>query len=215
MDQFPEEMQKVFKELLDLDKSRERIFCRMENSEKHSQMLSEMPHVDVLDLSVVFYFYVAEDGECVMSVPINNQIATRLGLDADDLMEIAKANMLEKLPPIVEPIRDIIEDTLGPIPGEELFPMLVITNDKHIFGAATILCVDLLDTLAEGLGGEIYVMPSSIHEIIVAPMIPELDAAHLRQVVESVNRDVLFGREVLSDNLYGYTKDKGLYIIAE
>lgn len=78
---------------------------------------------------------------------------------------------------------------------------IISTKSMH-FGAAAMLDTDILDRVANG--SKIYVLPSSIHEVIAVDAAISMDVKDLRNMVTSINRDVVEDNEILSDNVFLY-----------
>ena len=90
---------------------------------------------------------------------------------------------------------------------DNMMPMFVATNSKKVNGAGVILYDGLLRTFAEKIGGDFYILPSSVHEVIFVPANGDMDARYLIQMVKEVNATEVSPDEVLSDNVYMYHAD--------
>ena len=86
----------------------------------------------------------------------------------------------------------------------EEIPMFVITNDLKLNGAASIYYSDVLEKIAEKLRDDLYILPSSIHEVIAIPS-KYGDLESLSTMVKEVNSTQVAEEEQLSDNVYLYT----------
>ena len=84
--------------------------------------------------------------------------------------------------------------------------MYVISNEMGLHGAASILYDEPLQEVAQLLGEDLYILPSSIHEIIVVPCSMG-EPEHLSEMVKDINAGVVRAEEVLSDNVYVYDKN--------
>ena len=91
---------------------------------------------------------------------------------------------------------------------DNMDPMFVATNSKKVNGAGVILYDGLLRTFAEKIGGDFYILPSSVHEVIFVPANGDIDARYLIQMVKEVNATEVSPDEVLSDNVYMYHADE-------
>lgn len=87
--------------------------------------------------------------------------------------------------------------------------MYIITNCYRRNGAAVLLYDGLLEKFAECTGRNFYILPSSIHEIILLPDEPDFDLEGMSEMVSSVNRNGVAPEEVLSDHAYYYHADTG------
>jgi len=65
------------------------------------------------------------------------------------------------------------------------------------------------DKAAERAGGDFYILPSSIHEVLIVPDNGMMDLAALENMVREVNATTVDPSEKLTDNVYHYdSKDK-------
>jgi hypothetical protein len=99
---------------------------------------------------------------------------------------------------------EIAEMMIGEMPPEQ--QMYVISNEKGINGAISMLYEDKLHTLAAELESDLYIMPSSIHEVI-AVSANMGDPNELASMVAEVNMDQVSLQERLSNQVYHYDKD--------
>jgi len=86
-------------------------------------------------------------------------------------------------------------------------PMYVLSNQEKINGAACILYPDLLLEFAEGLGRDLYIIPSSIHEVILVPALEEQEHESLSKMVREVNSTQVEEEEVLADHVYFFSRE--------
>jgi uncharacterized protein YyaL (SSP411 family) len=86
----------------------------------------------------------------------------------------------------------------------DLMPMYVVSNSRRTLGAACILYDGVLEELADKLGGDFYILPSSVHEVILMAAKNADDAAELKDMIHTINETQLDPEDVLSDSLYYY-----------
>ncbi len=80
--------------------------------------------------------------------------------------------------------------------------MLVVSNKYRRYGAAAMLDGKTLKACAENLGvHNLYIIPSSIHEIIVISA-DKIDKDEVDEMVNTVNEQEVPEEEVLSDRAY-------------
>lgn len=82
--------------------------------------------------------------------------------------------------------------------------MYVLTNSNRCNGAAVILYEHTLKQAADVIGGNFYVLPSSIHELILLPDEDGVDVRSLQEMVCEINDQDVAITERLSDNVYFY-----------
>ena len=85
--------------------------------------------------------------------------------------------------------------------------MFVLTNKMKMNGAACILYQDVLKQFAKECGGNIFILPSSIHEVILVPAKKGITQSELDCMVRDVNREAVEDGEVLSNHAYLYRKE--------
>ena len=84
------------------------------------------------------------------------------------------------------------------------FPMYVVTNQKKLSGAACMTYDGLLENFGKRLQKNFYILPSSVHEIILVPDENLEDAQRLQSMVREVNETQVSGEEVLTNSVYYY-----------
>lgn len=92
--------------------------------------------------------------------------------------------------------------------GEDRIPMYVLTNRQKIQGAACILYPGVLKGFGERLKQDFYVLPSSIHEVILVPALPSTGPEILKDIVSDINRTQVAVDEVLADSVYFYSRKR-------
>jgi hypothetical protein len=83
--------------------------------------------------------------------------------------------------------------------------MYILSNEKGIHGASSLLYMDVIREFAELLNSDLFILPSSIHEIILMPVKNPNDKEKLQRMVKEVNDILVPLEEVLSDNVYIYS----------
>lgn len=82
-------------------------------------------------------------------------------------------------------------------------PMLALTTTEQLNGAGVIFCDRVLQKIHEKMG-DYYILPSSIHEVLIVPATCGLDRDKLKEMVCTVNRDQVAPEDQLSDEVYFY-----------
>ena len=197
---------------LDWNRAKERIVCRIVNKKANEKFLRDVPHVDFLDLSIVFSYLITIEDVGQGNIVIHQCHVENWGVDDDELYEAAKKNTARLLPVEYKPMSDMLED-LMPGSGEELTDgipdMLVLSNASKTFGAAAIIYDGVQEALAKRVGGSYYVLPSSVHELLILPATDERIDKNLDAMVKEVNANEVPDGEVLSDHCYFYDAKAG------
>lgn len=196
--------------LLDFEKIKEKIVFRVVNYENNREMLSKVPHIRFLDMAVIFYCSVAHETLGNIVVVIRNDICRIWGIGKEELLVLAGQNTPVLLPFCLTNMDRIMEE-LGfesCFAGQEC-GMYVLTNEKKMFGAACLFYPDVLKHFAQAADKNFYVLPSSVHEVILVPERKEFCGEAFRQMVEEINREQVEWEDVLSDSVYYYDREKG------
>lgn len=99
----------------------------------------------------------------------------------------------------------IMEDIMEEIDADTPYPMYVISNSEHYYGAAEILFNENLDKISETFHDDLYILPSSTHEVIAIPVKDcSCNAEELAAMVEGINMNEVDLEERLSNQVYFY-----------
>ena len=166
----------------------------------------------------------SNDGTMLQSFRITDSIASDWGLDRDELYDFAVKNTPVLFPEKFMALKSILlnmnkgesifEEEVESVSGIDI-PMYVLTNETGFNGASVILYSSYMRKLAERFECSLYILPSSIHEVILIPASCGVDCGKLRELVEDVNVKHVDAAERLSDNVYIYSLDEDSIHIAE
>lgn len=82
--------------------------------------------------------------------------------------------------------------------------MYVLTNPQKSKGAAAMLYPGLLQSIAEATQSSFYILPSSIHEVLLMKEGNGMGAKELQSMVTDINQAQVPPQEVLSNQVYFY-----------
>ena len=205
----------------DFEKAREKLMYKTVNYSKNEAFLANVPHKRFLDLAIIFYLFVTGDEFGAGSITVTNEWMKIWGVDTDTLYEIAYKNtkdrfgftlnsiteVLKDLIPFVSSDKDETDDTLyDTIEKTEDMPMYVLSNASRHFGASCILFNEVLNDFAKDISSDLFILPSSIHELIIIPDNGE-DPKVLQRMVMEVNSTQVSAQDVLSDNIYRFSRN--------
>mgnify|MGYP001135083795 FL=1 len=217
-----EAMDEAFREAevppLDISTAKDNIIFQLVNTMQNEDLLKKLPHRDFQDLSIIYRWVVGVEQQGLSSVVINNHVAESLGMGEEQLFKAAAENTRRILPPVVQSMNEVMRDMFvaDGMPKEladlmigEQEPemtMWVISNERKIEGAASMLYEDKLHSLAEKVGTDLYILPSSVHEVI-AVSVEMGEPEELARMVAEINMDQVDLSERLSNQVYHYDKD--------
>ena len=190
------------------------VVCQLINREKNKERLCDMPHRKFLDLAVVYRVIVGESRTGMSGFMVKSVMCEAYGISEEEL-EYAAMRNTEQRGFEVREMASFIEVFLGVSEekDEPECPMYVLTSKCKINGATVMLYSGYFSGLAEGIGSDLYVLPSSIHEVIAVP-VGKMEPRELRAIVRKVNSSEVMAEEVLSENVYRYSRKKRELVIA-
>jgi hypothetical protein len=200
---------------------KDNLYYTVINAEKNEKLLQEIPHQRRQDLAIVYRVHLSVSDEGTGSILLNNTHLKLWGVDQNEVHSQAVLNMPKILPYAFENMNDIIAEMMGAdleefeeMAGENM--MWVLSNDKRMQGAAYMFDEEVMSSIAEKLGGDFIVLPSSLHEVIILKEEENMDLEHIHGMVSEVNESQVEPDEVLSDAIYRYSsKDNKLSLVEE
>lgn len=197
-----------------------KIFYKLINAEMNKELLKTAPHKIVCeDLAIVFYIKVSIDKNGMSSALVNNDLMKIWGISDEELYEIAVVNtpnlFKERILDLQEMLASMMMHTEAQdVKSFDKNSMYVCTNVNKCNGAGVIFYKDFLKNISEKVGTDLYIIPSSIHEVIIVPVNDKIDSEMLKSMVPEVNETEVTVTEVLSNHLYLYKKTESTIIFA-
>jgi hypothetical protein len=187
------------------------------NAKSNQKLLSETPH-----------YFIAE-GELAVIPRLNINITDKSGfiiikngmlpvlqMTGEEILRVGKNNMVEQnlfeinsllaeTMHLMDEKGEDISDDFSEFFVENTPKTFVITNKDKKLGACCLACPEVIETAINKLGIDCYILPSSIHEVIlVEKRGGSEDLEYLRDCVKQVNRQSIPAAEILSDKVFVY-----------
>ncbi len=171
----------------------------------NEKFLEPLVKVNYEDLGLTLYYRIMFKGASTM---LTKAIADQIGIDKIDIennIDLSDYKMFS----IAEVIGESLKESGVPdFAIEEIAqqnPMKIISNTEKLYGSGIIAYPSKLEKI---VGMEkFYILPSSVHEIIVLPM-DGFEPNILREMVCDINRDQVEPVDRLSDNVFVYDGSK-------
>lgn len=194
---------------------RKHLVFRLLNREDNRNLLADVPHIDFLDLAIVFSILLKDEAERCASVLIHkNHLPSWGNPTAEDLLAIAESNSPRLLPHCFRPLSDFLrEEAPAACPDDSRSaepPLFVLCNRARLYGAASVLYPGLLSGIAAQLSSDLIVIPSSIHEVLLTPYDRLMDPVRLNEMVVQVNTTQVPKEDILSDHVYYFDRRRGV-----
>ena len=199
------------------DTIKDKIVYKVVNYRSNEKLLEQVPHKRILDLAVVFYCLLDNEyGRSATALIYNNNLKN-WNVTIDDVYKAALKNTPDLLHSKISSMSALFEKCGVNVDGEEVdlkdyvpSDMYVLTNESKLNGAACILYENVLYDFAQKLGADLYILPSSVHEVILLPKLSMFEKDELVNMVKEVNTEGVAADEVLSDHVYEYNRTERL-----
>ena len=202
----------------------DKVFLRLVNLERNKQWLKDAVYVEYLDFAAVFYVLAEEGEDGVKSFQIPGHIWEKLEVGTADAYFLRAVENTRRLFPenlwrleqIVTECRlqEVSTAKEDCFPQTELYShrLYMLSNQRRINGAAVLLYPELLKRMGKLFSGSFFVIPSSIHEVLLLKATEGEDTEYLNRMICEVNEQKVLPEEVLSNHVYFYSvKDEALY----
>ena len=199
------------------DTIKDKIVYKVVNYRSNEKLLEQGPHKRILDLAVVFYCLLDNEyGRSATALIYNNNLKN-WNVTIDDVYKAALKNTPDLLHSKISSMATLFEKCGVNVDGEKVdlkdyvpSDMYVLTNESKLNGAACILYENVLYDFAQKLGADLYILPSSVHEVILLPKLSMFEKDELVNMVKEVNTEGVAADEVLSDHVYEYNRTERL-----
>lgn len=195
--------------LKDYSQVKDHLFIRVSDAKENEGVLKNAPHKEVDGLAVSYH--IAIEG-MQASTPVTYQMMEMYGVTAEQLhadalestqklYPVKYASMAEVMQQMMGIEPDMAADMMPPMEGPQL---MVLTNTQGMHGAGALFYPDQLETIAQQMGTDFFVLPSSVHEVLVLPDDGSQDLDSLQFMVREINRTEVAPEDRLSDFVYHY-----------
>ena len=203
--------------ITDFDSVKDKISIKLINSEQNAEYLKGKPHSEFADLSAIYYIDLGTDECGSMTTVISDYLLSQYGVSVEELHQTAIRNMASnaRFCTMFEVLSEIMSNN---VPADAFCAaddmMFVLSNKNKINGASMLLCPSVMDMIADKVGKDYYLLPSSIHETLIVPGRPDMEVDSLVSMVREVNATQVAKEEQLSDHVYRYDYDNHNLVIA-
>ena len=192
------------------------------NTRANQRQLSDVPHREIEDLSLIPALRIPmPEAEGNGSIKVTQELMSQWGVSEQELYRQAWENMDRDQAPVLQGMGTVTADIMmgtgsdenllagtGPAeldPGEMLY---VLSNKEKTYGAAVLACPGVLEKVSRLFPEGFYILPSSVHEVLIMPDDKSVSPRELGQMVREVNRAEVSKEEVLSDRVYRYDREQ-------
>lgn len=185
--------------LFDFNHVKEHIVYKLIRRDANEELLKQIPYEPFLDLAVVYYIQIDNTRFGSAAIQIRNEHLRYWRVKKEEIRRLAEKNT-PRIYPVQ--IRQIVRF------------MYVATNEQCSLGAAVMRYPDFRKKVRGMIRGDFYILPSSIHEVILVPESFGLEPERMQEMVKEINQTGVAPEEVLSDSVY-YFDGEEIRIVAK
>lgn len=204
---------------LDYERVKDSVVYKLINTEKNKELLEDIPHIEFLDLAIVFQCMVAQEDIGTASILIHNVHLKLWDVSVEKLYQAAKENTqrihkyeIKSMSEVLCEVARVENPEAFDENSEETFsdsiPMYVLSNKRRVEGAACMLYPNLVQDFAEAIGSSFYIIPSSVHELLLLPTTHLDESGEIKNMIKEINDTQVSAEEILSYSLYLYDKEE-------
>lgn len=188
----------------------DRITVHIINGKYNQSLLQHLPHTGLpdTDLAAIYKIEISENEQGLVSTKITDNMMEVWGISKESLHHIALDNTTRMHPFCIQDMEGII---YGHKAAPGVYPermdadgFYVLSTGNAIGGAATVLYPDLLKEVGKRFGSDYFILPSSVHELILVKDTGEFDAKEMQMLVSKINHTEVPPEDVLSNQVYRY-----------
>lgn len=217
--------QALLGDIVNWEKMSEYLYPVLINTERNIEQLTNMSHRTYLDLALC-YMLKFKAGEHNATMIVDRALLQVWNVVEEELYQVAIENM-KKDQYTIESMKDMIDICKKNVTSPEEIKaleeleqgelqttekMYILTNNEKQYGASGLLDVTMISQFAESNNADVYIIPSSIHELILMLDSASLDGKYIKKMVKEIDEKELDEWEVLSDNVYYYSRAMGKVI---
>jgi hypothetical protein len=206
-----------------LDRIRDRLTVRLLDVRSNRSYMMDRPYIDAGNGLVMVVQINAE--ETIMSewiITVNNTLLESIGCSREELLTAALSNTIRLEPPVMFRLRDFVFSDEQQNLLEEYDESVqkdsesayMLTNKSRFKGAAVLFYPGVMAKTADILGCGFYVLPSSMHELIIIPDSMGMSIRSMTEMLHHGNEAYVDEEEFLSDRVFHYDPFEGHLRIA-
>ena len=211
--------------LTDYEQMKSKLTIEVVSKEANAEMLDKIPHQDMEDMAVVYRFVLGASDDGRSTILVTNNLIENMGVTPEQLHADAIANAPELRPAEIKGMSQVMFEMMG-ADQFEMFGMPVATDirDEQMIvatvsdktcGAGVIAYPNFMENVAQEIGCDFYILPSSIHEVLVVPDKGDMTLSQLQDMVREVNATQVAPNEKLTDNVYHYDAKDHIFELGE
>ncbi len=193
--------------IMDYETAKEHLTMQAIPVKPNEQMLEDIPHKTVEDIAIVYRVELPNLRNASATTLVTNRLLEEYGITKETLHDDAVKSVMKNHPPVLKNMSEMMTEMSDGMIDMPESPMWVATIEGGIQGASVVQIPAFMDEAAKRLGGDYFVLPSSIHEVLLVKDNGEFSRQMLEDMVRGVNSTEVSASEFLSDSVYHYDSE--------
>ena len=204
--------------ITDYEQMKSKLSMEVVSADRNADLLQNVPHEKMEDMAVVYRLMLGQMDEGSGTVLVTDQLMERFGITHEQLRQDALENAPEIRPSEIRGMSEVMNE-IAPGMAPEIAPedeqMFVASVPDKIRGAGVIAYPNFMEDAAEKMGGDFFVIPSSIHEVLLVRDNGEMTSKDLENMVKEVNATQVEPEDQLTDHVYHYDSKDHIFEMAD
>lgn len=212
----PEEAQSISSIFTNYEMVKQRLEIHLCDMELNRDKLKNQVYTEQGDFAATYHIKIGGDGMLRGSAAVTPNLLKGWGITEEQLREdslraehskgavftdieelVAEKTFGLKATNLLDKQNDIIDNGDG-------FSLYCLTCEDYRYGASMILREDVMDKVSKLMGGDFYILPSSIHETLIVPTTTQMTLEDMSIMVQDANKEAVEPEDKLSDKVQFY-----------
>ena len=192
-------------------KVKKKILPKLINREKNETLLAQSPPVFCgTDLAIVFYVLMAEAKDGTITMGVQYPQMKMWGVSTEELYQQAMKNATAILPAELTPMRDVLKGMLRTedVGSNPEYRLCSVKPTAQFRGSLRDISGCTGDDSGRSREDDFYLVPSSVHEMMILPEHGVIGKDRFRNSIREVNEKILPPEEFLSNHAYFYSREE-------
>lgn len=199
-------------DIYNYEEMKEKLQVRICDPEWNKEQLADKVFTEHGDFAAYYTINMEEQERGIFSVPVTVELMKEWGVSVEQIHADATAAdrnrgvMLMNMNDIMDSLifgssepQNMLHEQLNMDEIEQ--PMFCLTNKAKMNGASLLLQEDIRKQIGECLGCDYFVLPSSLHEVLILPDNGFFEVPALNEMVKEVNETEVEPQDRLSDKV--------------
>ena len=204
--------------ITDYEQMKSKLSMEVVSADRNADLLQNVPHEKLEDMAVVYRLLLDQTDEGNGTVLVTDQLMDRFGITQAQLRNDALLNAPEIRPSEIKGMSEVMNEIapgMAPEIAAEDEQMFVASVPDKIRGAGVIAYPNFMEDAAEKMGGDFFVLPSSIHEVLLVRDNGTMTSKELENMVKEVNATQVEPEDRLTDHVYHYDSKNHIFEMAD